>query len=118
VRGAVNPAFFSQVAGVIPLLLVTLGIEFGYFRNAFREPAQRAATIVTVALLCIGLVFALSAVLKSGQGCGDVLTQWHEYLAFVVSVQSGVIGLATLVWLLVVNSPGDDAPCEATAAEQ
>ncbi len=103
--GAVNPAFFAQVSGVIPLLLVTLGIEFGYFRHAFREPAQRAATIITVALLCVGLVFSLSAVLKDAQGCGDVLPAWHEYLAFVVSVQATAIGLATLVWLLVVNSP-------------
>ncbi|HZA12341.1 hypothetical protein [Mycobacterium sp.] len=106
--GAVNPHLFAQMSTVIPLLLVALGIESGYFRSSFREPAQRAATITTVSLLCIGLVLALSAVVKSGNGCGNILTGWHEYLAFVVSVQASAIGLVTLVWLLVVNSRPDD----------
>ena len=106
--GAINPEFFAQMCGVIPLLLIAIGIEYGYFRRTLREPAARAATIITIALLCIGLVFALSALLKSGKGCGDVLTGWHEYLAFVLTVQSAAIGLVMLVWLLVVNSPGDD----------
>jgi hypothetical protein len=101
------------MCGVIPLLLVTLGIELGYFRHTFREPAQRAATIVTVALLGVGLAFALSALLKSGHGCGNVLSPWHEYLAFVVTIQSSAVGLATLVWLLVVNSPSDEQPTPA-----
>lgn len=106
--GAINQEFFAQMCGVIPLLMVTLGIEFGYFRNAIREPAQRAATIMTVSLLSIGLGFALSALLKGGHGCGDVLSPWHEYLAFVVTVQASGVGLATLVWLLVVNSPSHE----------
>jgi hypothetical protein len=110
--GAINQEFFAQMCGVIPLLLVTLGIEFGYFRHAIREPAQRAATIMTVSLLSIGLAFALSALLKGGHGCGDVLSPWHEYLAFAFTVQACAVGLATLVWLLVVSSPseGEQAP--------
>jgi hypothetical protein len=34
-----------------------------------------------------------------------VLGYWHEYLTFVVAVQGVATGLATLLWLLVTNSP-------------
>ena len=54
---AVAPSYFEQVAQIIPLLLITLGIEFGFFRATLREPAQRAATAATVALMSIGLVW-------------------------------------------------------------
>jgi hypothetical protein len=57
---AVDPAYFQHIAEIIPLLLITLGIEFGFFRATLREPAQRAATAATVTLMSIGLVCALS----------------------------------------------------------
>jgi hypothetical protein len=104
---AVDPAYFEQVAQIIPLLLITLGIEFGFFRNTLREPAQRAATAATVALMSIGLVFALSTLPWGGDECGEILEAWHEYLTFVVSLQAIFTGLATLVWLLVVTVPDE-----------
>ena len=38
-----------------------------------------------------------------------VLGYWHEYLTFVISVQGVATGVATLVWVLVVNSPDQRA---------
>jgi hypothetical protein len=85
------------VAQVIPLLLMTLGIEFGSFRRVLRGPAQRAATAATVTLMSIALVFALSTLPWSGDECGEILNAWHEYLTFVSTLQAVFTGLATLV---------------------
>lgn len=104
-EGAVSPAFFQQVVAVIPLLLLTLGVEFNFFRRALVEPAQQAAAAVTVTLMSIALVLALSTLPWKGSGCGHVLGYWHEYLTFVVSVQGVVTGLATLIWFLVASRP-------------
>ena len=112
-EGAVSPAFFQQVVAVIPLLLLTLGVEFNFFRRALDEPAQRAAAAATVALMAIGLLLALSTLPWAGSGCGGVLGYWHEYLTFVVAVQGIATGLATLLWLLVVNAPDQRIPAEA-----
>lgn len=103
-EGAVSPTFFQQVVAVIPLLLLTLGVEFNFFRRALDEPAQRAAAAATVALMAIGLSLAVSTLPWADTGCGGVLGYWHEYLTFVVSVQGVATGLATLMWLLVANT--------------
>ncbi len=102
-KGAISPTYFEQMAQVIPLLLLTLGIEFGYFRATLREPVQRAATAATVTLMSIALVFTLSTLPWPGDECGEILNAWHEYLTFVLSLQAVFVGLATLVWLLMVN---------------
>jgi hypothetical protein len=104
-EGAVSPAFFEQVVVVIPLLLLTIGVEFNFFRRALDEPVQRAAAAATVALMAIGLTLAVSTLPWADTGCGGVLGYWHEYLTFVVSVQSVAAGLATLMWLLVASTP-------------
>ncbi len=104
-EGAVSPAFFQQVVAVIPLLLLTLGVEFNFFRRTLAEPAQRAAAAATVTVMSMGLALAVSTLPWDGSGCGSVLGYWHEYLTFVVSVQGVITGLATLVWLLVSSTP-------------
>jgi hypothetical protein len=104
-EGAVSPAFFQQVVAVIPLLLLTLGVEFGFFRQTLVEPAQRAAAAATVTVMSIGLALALSTLPWAGTGCGGVLGYWHEFLTFVIAIQGVATGLATLVWVLVVSSP-------------
>jgi hypothetical protein len=35
------------------------------------------------------------------------LSRWHEYLAFLLAVQSVFTGLATLIWLLIASAPDD-----------
>jgi len=104
-EGAVSPAFFQQVVAVIPLLLLTLGVEFNFFRRALAEPAQRAAAAATVTVMAIALSLAVSTLPWAATGCGGVLGYWHEYLTFVVAVQGIATGLATLIWLLVSSSP-------------
>jgi hypothetical protein len=112
-EGAVSPAFFQQVVAVIPLLLLTLGVEFNFFRRALDEPAQRAAAAATVAVLSVGLSLAVSTLPWADRGCGGVLGYWHEYLTFVVSVQGVATGLATLMWLLVASTPDQRVAAEA-----
>jgi hypothetical protein len=112
-EGAVSPAFFQQVVTVIPLLLLTIGVEFNFFRRALDEPAQRAAAAATVAVMTIGLALAVSTLPWADTGCGGVLGYWHEYLTFVVSVQGVATGLATLMWLLVASTPDQRIPAEA-----
>jgi len=104
-QGAISPQFFELVAEVIPVLLLTLGIEFNYFRRRLTDAGQRAATAATVTVLAAGLVGVLSTLPWDGQGCGDVLSRWHEYIAFLLAVQAVFTGLATLVWLLVSSTP-------------
>ena len=104
-EGAISPVFFNQIVGVMPVLLLTLGIEFNYFRRTLTDAGQRAATAATVTVMAAGLVGALSTLPWDGQGCDDVLSGWHEYLAFLFAVQGIFTGLATLVWLLVASTP-------------
>ena len=110
-EGAISPVFFHQIVGVMPVLLLTLGIEFNYFRRVLTDAGQRAATAATVAVMAAGLVGALSTLPWDGKGCDDVLSSWHEYVAFLLAVQGIFTGLATLVWVLVASTP--DAPAGA-----
>jgi hypothetical protein len=100
-------AIVPLVVGVLPVLLLTLGIEFNYFRRTLADAGQRAATAATVTVMAAGLVGALSTLPWDGQGCGDVLSGWHEYMAFLLSVQAIFTGLVTLVWLLAASTPDD-----------
>jgi len=104
-QGAISPVFFQLIVEVLPVLLLTLGIEFNYFRRTLTDAGQRAATAATVTVMAAGLVGALSTLPWDGQGCGDVLSSWHEYVAFLFAVQGVFTGLATLVWLLVASTP-------------
>lgn len=112
-EGAVSPAFFQQVVAVIPLLLLTIGVEFNFFRRILDEPAQRAAAAATVTLMALGLSLAVSTLPWADTGCGGVLGYWHEYLTFVVAVQGVATGLATLLWLLVSSTPDQRLVTEA-----
>lgn len=116
-EGAISPTFFHQVVGVLPVLLLTLGIEFNYFRRTLTDAGQRAATAATVTVMAAGLVLALSTLPWDGQGCGDVLSGWHEYVAFLLAVQGVFTGLATLVWLLVASRPDVASDADAVSDE-
>ncbi len=115
-QGAISPVFFQLVAEVIPVLLLALGVEFNYFRRTLTDAGQRAATAATVTVLAAALVATLSTLPWDGQGCGDVLSRWHEYIAFLLTVQGIFTGLATLVWLLVASTP--DGPAGADDAAE
>ncbi|OBG89038.1 hypothetical protein A5650_19585 [Mycobacterium sp. 1164985.4] len=55
-------------------------------------------------MLAAALVATLSTLPWDGQGCGDALSRWHEYIALLLTVQGIFTGLATLVWLLVASA--------------
>lgn len=104
----VNPTYFQHIAEVIPVLLLALGVEFNYFRQAVRDPVQRAVMAVTVTVMCVALVLAVSTLPWDGAGCDDVLQPWHEYLAFTVSLQAIFMALTTVVWMLLATLSSDD----------
>ena len=106
-ENAINPGYFQHVVAVIPLLMLTLGVEFNYFSNNLLDPAHRATTAATVAVMSAALLIALSTLSFDGVGCGGEQSGWHEFLAFVVShsAQGIFTGLATLVWMLVASTP-------------
>ena len=101
----IDPDWFSNMVQVIPLFLVTLGIEMNYLRRtaAIRHPGLRAAPVITVLLLCIAEGLAFSMLVKSHETHCGFAAVWHEYISFVFTVQATAISLATLVWLLLAN---------------
>jgi hypothetical protein len=63
--------------------------------------AVGAVLVVAVHLVMIGTAAPRARLGDTHCGFGAV---WHEYTAFVVTVQATAIGLATLVWLLLTNT--------------
>ena len=95
------------------MLLVAVGLEARFFERLLDEPRQRAMTIFAVVMLCVGEALAISALPKSNQGCDDLLSGWHEYTAFVLTLEACFVALATLMWALI--SPSDQARRERQA---
>ena len=101
--GDVSSEYFNGMVQVLPIFLVTLGLEVNYLRyhNAIRAPGQRAVAVTTVILLCVAEAFAFSMLVKGDKiSCGPA-ADWHEYFAFVATVHAAAISLATLAWLLL-----------------
>ena len=101
--GDVSTEFFNGMVQVLPVFLVTLGLEVNYLRqsNSIRAPGPRAVAVMTVILLCVAEVLAFSMLIRGHRiSCGWA-ADWHEYIAFVVTVHAAAISLATLAWLLL-----------------
>lgn len=102
----VSTEYFNGMVQVLPVFLVTLGLEVNYLRNtrAIRDPGKRAVSVLTVILLCAAEAFAFSMLVSGDRiRCGRAAT-WHEYIAFVTTVHAAAISLATLAWLLLANT--------------
>lgn len=99
-RGAIDPEYFAQLSQVIPVLLIAVGIDAKFFDRRLQEPIQRAMTIITVATLCIAEMLAISTLPLTNEGCGEVLVGWHEYLAYIFTIEASVITLAMLMLAL------------------
>jgi len=71
--------------------------------------------VLTVILLCVGLALSFTMLAKADLGpfCG-LGAVWHEYISFVVTVQALAIGLATLVWLMVIGAVQENADQESS----
>ena len=64
------------------------------------------APVFIVIIMCIAEALAFSMLVKADAPRCGLAAVWHEYISFVVTAQAMAIGLATLVWLLlVVDSP-------------
>jgi len=111
--GDVSPSYFSDMASIIAVLLLTLGLEMNFLRRSAgaRDVGQRVAPVLSVILLCIALALSFSMLVKADLGklCGLAAT-WHQYIAFAVSAQALAVGLATLVWLMLVDAVDTDGP--------
>jgi hypothetical protein len=116
--GAVGPEYFAQLGQVIPVLLVAVGLELRFFERLMAEPVQRALTIFTVLLLCVGEATAISALPSLNRGCGNVLSAFHEHLAITVTLLACFIALATLVWAIVFVSHRAGGQSQPTTSPQ
>ena len=110
--GEISASYFSEIVNIIAVVLLALGIESNFVRRsaAARDPGHRVAPVLTVILLCVGLALSFTMLAKANLGpfCG-IGAVWHEYISFVVTVQALAIGLATLVWLMVVGAVQENA---------
>jgi hypothetical protein len=111
--GDVSPSYYSEMANILAVVLLTLGVEMNFVRRsaAARDVGQRVAPVLTVILLCIGLGLSFTMLVKADVGthCGLAAT-WHEYIAFAVSTQALAVGLSTLVWLMLVEAVDTGEP--------
>ena len=100
-RSAVDQQYFAQLSQIIPLLIVAVGVEAGFFRKLLDHPLHRAITIVTVASLAVAELLAIMILTKSNNGCGDLISPAFEVTAFVFTIEATVVSLSTLIWALV-----------------
>ena len=112
--GEVSATYFSDMANILAVMLLALGVElnFGRRTGSARDLGRRVAPVLTMALLCVGLALSFAMLIKADLGrlCG-LGAVWHECISFVVTTQALAIGLSTLVWLMVgeaMNRPGTE----------
>lgn len=109
--GEVSAQFYFDMSQMLAIVLLTTAVELNYVRrNAIElDPGRRMAPVFVVLLLSTALALCMSMDVKVDQGpfCGTGAV-WHEYITFVVSIQALAIGLATLVWLLLVDAIGQE----------
>jgi hypothetical protein len=108
-QGAIAPEYFAQLSQIIPLLLVGVGLDAAFFSETIRNPVQRAALIVTIVVLFLGEILAITALVRKNEGTiNNVLQSWHEYFSFVFVFQSAAVGLAALAGLSLQDWRIDD----------
>lgn len=108
--GDISSSYFSEVTNIIAVLLLALGIEMNFVRRKARarDPGERVAPVFIVILLCVAMVLAITMLAKADLGpfC-NLGAVWHEYIAFVITVQAIATSLAMLVWLMLTDAVDD-----------
>lgn len=104
----VSQEYFSAMPEILAVVLIALGIELNFLRRNAElaaDPGRRVSPVFTVLMLSLAILLSFSMLVKAGAepACG-LAAVWHEYIAFVVSIQALSIGLATLLWLLISDS--------------
>lgn len=103
-QAAVDPEYFAQLSQIIPLILIGVGLEAGFFKQTVKSPVQRAALTLTIVVLLLGEVLAILTLPYPKEGDPDQLvSEWWEFFAFVFVVQAAAVGLATLAWALITG---------------
>lgn len=104
--GDVASWYFSDMAHITPVVLLTLGLELNYLRRntTTLSPGMKVAPVLTVMMLTFSILLAFSMTVKADMPKCGMAAVWHEYISFVFTAQSMAIGLTTLVWLLVKDS--------------
>lgn len=102
---AVDEEYFAQLSQVIALLIVALGVEFGYFREGFTDPLRRAVAILSLSILSLAEVMAFSVLAAGGK-----IYVWHMYAAFIITVEACLIALTTMISVLIFHQRGEPTP--------
>lgn len=107
--GEISSSYFSNMGQIIPVILLTLGVESAFVSRTsrLRDPGRRVAPVLTVVLLVVAELLTFTMLVKADKGpqCG-IGAIWHEYIAFVVTAQALTIGLLTMLWLLLTDAVG------------
>jgi hypothetical protein len=107
----ISSSYFSEVTNIMVVLLLTLGIEMNFVRRkaGSRDPGERVAPVFIVMLLCVALALAITMLAKADLGpfC-NLGAVWHEYIAFMITIQAMATALATLAWLMLTDAVGGD----------
>ena len=107
----ISSSYFSEVTNIMVVLLLTLGIEMNFVRRkaGSRDPGERVAPVFIVMLLCVALALAITMLAKADLGpfC-NLGAVWHEYIAFMITIQAMATALATLVWLMLTDAVAGD----------
>ncbi|MFB9530586.1 hypothetical protein [Nonomuraea roseola] len=104
---SVEQEYFAQVSQIIPLLLIAVGFEARFFDRLRQGAIERTLTLVTVITLCVGEALAISALTV------EELHAWHEYAAFIGTVQAWSVALVTLLWALTRSIGSGTDPADS-----
>ncbi|MGD9619282.1 MAG: hypothetical protein AB7G47_02065 [Mycolicibacterium sp.] len=99
----VASAYFSAVTLMQAIVLLNLGRELSDVRRrgAVLNVGQQILPALTVLMLVVSILLALSMLLKSDTPACGLAAVWHEYIALVFTVQSTTTGLITLLWMML-----------------
>ena len=87
----------------------SLAMQETFLRPGSRDPGERVAPVFIVMLLCVALALAITMLAKADLGpfC-NLGAVWHEYIAFMITIQAMATALATLVWLMLTDAVDGD----------
>jgi hypothetical protein len=93
----IDPEFFVHAGHIIVILLVAVGLEAHFFESFSNHLVGRAATIVTVAILCLGEAFATIALIQSDGVPTTQAFRSLEYVAFIICLEACFVGITMIL---------------------
>lgn len=110
--GEISAWYFSNMSYMFAFILLTLCVELNYLRRdpMDRDAGERVAPLFTVIMLALSLPLSFTVLVKADMPRCGMAAVWHEYLTFVFTAQTMIIGLATVVWLLIRGAAHSEQP--------